>query len=152
MLYILSTLHGQNIPFYICRLSVLLKKAEVLLVFPFILEKKRGRVCYWKIWLREENAIKSLNPKSWTGTDYPRTRALPCFGDLVLGGKEGIVDSGRGGVSKGSEAQQFDLGEPQGAGIPRAMETKADSWGNFSFYQLDFYIGETTRDNRSWQR
>lgn len=82
----------------------------------------------------------------------PATGALPRFGDLVLGGKEGVVDGGRGGVSKGGEAQQFDLRQSQGAGIPRTMETEADSWGNFSFYQLDFYVGETTRDNRSRQR
>lgn len=79
----------------------------------------------------------------------PDTGALPGFGDLVLRGQEGIIDSGRGGVPKGSEAQQFDLREAQGTGVPRTMETKADGRGNFSFYQLDFYVGETTRDNRS---
>lgn len=34
----------------------------------------------------------------------PDTGASPRFGDLVLRGKEGIIDGGGGGVPKGSEA------------------------------------------------
>lgn len=35
--------------------------------------KKKGGVCYWKIWLREENTIKNPDPKPGTGTNCPLT-------------------------------------------------------------------------------